>query len=244
MNKLSILADHGDGSGNSIECSRPIETGIAVTFRGRNNRIIVAEGARIAKLQAVFDCDNGTLIIGPSNKSPFSMNVRIGQDATVRTGADLTTTSVAVVSAVEGAAVTFGDDVMIASSNQFRTDDGHPIFDVATGRRVNPARDVVIGNHVWFGGQAVALGGARVGDGSVIGFRSVVTGTIPNNVIAVGSPARVVRRDVAWERPHLSFTSPPYKPDASSVTRSEEYWNLTAEDVPIFEELSGWHDHH
>ena len=55
---------------------------------------------------------------------------------------------------------------------------------------------------------------------------SVVTGPIPNNCVAVGTPARVVRRDVAWERPHLSMAQPPYKPDGDSVPRSA-YWNAT-----------------
>ncbi|XAZ30688.1 acyltransferase [Paenarthrobacter ureafaciens] len=243
MKKLTSLADYADDLGNIVESPTKIETDIVVTFRGSNNRIIVEKGARIAKLRAVFDCDNGTLIIGASKKTPFSMSIRVGQDATVKIGRDLTTTTMPVVSAVEGATVSFGDDVMIASGNQFRADDGHPIFDVETGRRINPAKDIIIGHHVWFGAQAVALAGAQVGDGSVIGFRSLVTGSIPNNAIAVGAPAKVVRKNIAWERPHLSFTKPPYKPDASSIETTDQYWNLTAEDVPIFEQLTGIQDH-
>lgn len=244
MKKLTSLVDYSDESGNVVQCPDKIETDIQVTFRGRNNRIVVAKGARIAALRVVFDCDNGTLIIGPSRRSPFSLNARLGEDATVKIGRDFTTTSMPVVTAVEGATVSFGDDVLVASTNQFRTDDGHPIFDVKTGRRINPAKDVIIGNHVWFGAQSVALAGARVGDGSVIGFRSLVTGPIPNNVIAVGAPAQVVRKDVAWERPHLSMAKPAYKPDASSIETTEQFWNLTTEDVPIFEQLTGWHDQH
>lgn len=86
---------------------------------------------------------------------------------------------------------------------------------------------------MWFGAQAVALAGADVGDGSVIGFRSIVNKKIPNNCIAVGSPAKVVRRNIAWERPHLSFVAPPYKPEASTVTKSEEFWNPTDEPVQV-----------
>lgn len=157
------------------------------------------------------------------------MFIRIGQDATVKLGADVTTTERSIVSAVEGANVTFGNDVMIASGNHFRADDSHPIFDIYSQKRVNPVKDITIGSHVWFGDQAVALAGAVVGDGSVIGFRSIVTNTIPNNCVAVGSPAKVVRKNIAWERPHLSYVAPPYKPDASTVEKSEEYWNPTQE---------------
>lgn len=227
MRKLSQLMDYQDDLNNTIVSPTPFDKNISITIRGQNNRIEVDPKARIQKLIAVFDCDNGTIKIGSNKKHGFSMSIRVGQDATVIVGNDVTTTSMCVVSAVEGATVSFGNDVMIASGNQFRSDDGHPIFDVSTGKRINPAQDIRIGNHVWFGAQAVALAGAEVGDGSVIGFRSIVTKKIPNNCVAVGSPAKVVRKDIAWERPHLSFVAPPYKPDSTCVDTTDEYWNLT-----------------
>ncbi|UUX60391.1 acyltransferase [Glutamicibacter halophytocola] len=227
MLKLTELKNYSDEHGNRVDSSTVFSKNISITIRGRNNRILVDPKARIQKLIAVFDCDNGTLVIGSNSKQGFSMSIRIGEDSKVLIGNDVTTTSMCVVSAVEGATVTFGNDVMIASGNQFRSDDGHPIFDIHTGKRINPARDITIGNHVWFGAQAVALAGATVGDGSVIGFRSIVTKPIPNNCVAVGSPAKIVRRDIAWERPHLSFVAPPYKPDSSFVETHEEYWNPT-----------------
>ncbi|MGP5599208.1 acyltransferase [Glutamicibacter arilaitensis] len=227
MRKLTQLSDFSDDIGNIVESPTTFSKNISITIRGRNNKIIVDPKAKIQKLIAVFDCDNGTLEIGSNSKQGFSMSIRVGEDARVVIGNDVTTTSMCVVSAVEGATVSFGNDVMIASGNQFRSDDGHPIFDIATGKRINPAQDIVIGDHVWFGAQSVALSGARVGSGSVIGFRSIVTKAIPNNCVAVGSPAKVVRRDIAWERPHLSFVAPPYKPDSSYVETHDEYWNLT-----------------
>lgn len=230
MNKLTVLSDYSDDQGNIITSPTKFDKNIAITIRGKNNRITVDKRARINRLTVLFDCDNGTVIIGPSSKRGFSMSMQLGQDSTVRIGSDVTTTAVCVINAAEGATVSFGNDVMIASGNQFRAHDGHPIFDVATGLRVNPAKDITIGNHVWFGAQAVALAGANVGDGSVIGFGSVVTKTIQNNCIAVGSPARVVRKNIAWERPHLSFVAPPYKPDSSTVEISEAYWNMTEPD--------------
>jgi acetyltransferase-like isoleucine patch superfamily enzyme len=53
--------------------------------------------------------------------------------------------------------------------------------------------DVVIGNDVWIGSEAVILSGVEIGNGAVVGLRSVVTQNIPPYAIAVGSPARVVR---------------------------------------------------
>ena len=52
---------------------------------------------------------------------------------------------------------------------------------------------VIIGNNVWIGGGAVILPGVTIGNNVVIGAGSVVTKDIPDNVIAVGNPCRVIR---------------------------------------------------
>ncbi len=52
---------------------------------------------------------------------------------------------------------------------------------------------VVIGNDVWVGDEATILSGVRIGNGAVIGARSVVTKDVPAYAIAAGNPARIVR---------------------------------------------------
>lgn len=53
-------------------------------------------------------------------------------------------------------------------------------------------RRVKIGNNVWLGMNVSLLGGAEIGDNCIIGYGSVVTGKIPSNSVAIGSPARVI----------------------------------------------------
>lgn len=53
--------------------------------------------------------------------------------------------------------------------------------------------DVVIGNDVWIGYQAMILSGVKIGDGAVIGARSVVTKDVPPYAIVAGCPAKVIR---------------------------------------------------
>ncbi len=53
--------------------------------------------------------------------------------------------------------------------------------------------DVVIGSDVWIGIEAMILSGVRIGDGAVIGARSVVAHDVPPYAIAAGNPARVIR---------------------------------------------------
>lgn len=50
-----------------------------------------------------------------------------------------------------------------------------------------------IGNDVWLGLESVIMSGVKVGDGAVVGARSVVTADVPPYAIVVGNPARIVR---------------------------------------------------
>lgn len=234
MVELDSLAPYTDNNGNEVVGGPGQEGKIEIVFRGSNNRLEVAPGARFRILRVVFDCSNGTAVIGeagPTGNATWA--IRVGQDATVTIGRKVTTTGRTSISAVEGTSVAIGNDVMISSEVRIRGDDGHAIFDVRTGNRVNPAHNITVGDHVWLGLGCTLLGGTSVGHGSVIGTRAIVTGSIPNNCIAVGTPARVIRRDIAWERPHLSRDKPPYKPDISALRKkSTRYWNLTTVEEP------------
>ncbi len=66
-------------------------------------------------------------------------------------------------------------------------DPGH---DWASGSR----GDTVIGNDVWIGTEAMILPGVTIGDGAIIGSRAVVASDVPAYGIAVGNPARTVKR--------------------------------------------------
>jgi len=55
-------------------------------------------------------------------------------------------------------------------------------------------KDVIIGNNVWIGEQVSILPGVLIGDGTIVGSNSVVTRSLPSNVIAVGVPARPIKK--------------------------------------------------
>lgn len=223
---MTELTAYEDERGNTIEYSGPPKP-VRIQFKGSNNRVKIARRVAIPDLRIDFDGDGGSVVIGSSDGVSLRAHVRVGAGASVRFGRRNSATTPVAISAVEGASVRFGDDVMMATDVQVRCDDGHPIFDVRSGRRVNVARDIRVGNHVWLGLRSTVLGGARIGDGSVVGLGSVVTGRVPNNVVVVGAPARVVRRDVAWERPHLSL-DPRDKSEWPEELRTP-YWALTEE---------------
>jgi len=223
---ITALKPYRDDRGNTITYAGARCREVTVEFRGSNNTLVVAENANLRKTHFSFDCDNGAASVGGHKAGNFAAWIRIGQDSTVTIGDDVTSTQSVSMACVEGQALSIGDDCMFATGCQVRTDDAHAIYDVRTGARINPSKPVSIGNHVWLANGAVVLGGATIGDGTVIGMGSLVKGPIPNNCVAAGTPARITRTDTAWERPHLSLNKPYYKPDASTVKKSE-YWNLT-----------------
>ena len=59
---------------------------------------------------------------------------------------------------------------------------------------------VSIGNHVWIGAGSVVNKGAIIGNESVIGMCSLVTKRIPDNCVAAGVPAKVIKTNINWSR--------------------------------------------
>jgi acetyltransferase-like isoleucine patch superfamily enzyme len=228
MTVVTELEAYADERNNKIIYSGKPIANVRIKFIGSGNTLVVANPTRLAMLIVDFDCDNGRLEIGASRGVPrFRAAIKIGQDSTVLIGTNVSSTSRVRMSATEGTTIKIGDDVMFSTDNQVRADDAHPIFDVDTGRRVNVSTSITIGDHVWLARTAAVLAGGRIGAGSVIGYGAVVTRHIPNNCIAVGIPAKVIKRNIAWERPHLSRAKPYYKPDASTITKSTKYWRRT-----------------
>lgn len=90
------------------------------------------------------------------------------------------------------AKVTFGNNVFIGPNCSFYTA-GHPLDAQQRNEGLEYARPITIGDNVWLGGNVVVLPGVSVGNNAVIGAGSVVTKDIPDQVVAVGNPCRVIK---------------------------------------------------
>ena len=86
-----------------------------------------------------------------------------------------------------GDKVMFGPNVTVATAN-------HPIDPDLRGRGLQYNKDVYIGENTWIGACAVIVPGVHIGKNCVIGAGSVVTKDIPDGVVAVGNPCRVMRQ--------------------------------------------------
>ncbi len=90
------------------------------------------------------------------------------------------------------ATVVVGEDVQIGPNVQLLTAT-HPLEPGPRRDKWEAAQPITIGNNVWLGGGVIVCPGVAIGDDTVVGAGSVVTRDLPAGVIAVGSPARVVR---------------------------------------------------
>jgi maltose O-acetyltransferase len=94
--------------------------------------------------------------------------------------------------ALDVATITIGDDVQIGPNVQLLTPT-HPVEAEPRRNKLEAAQPIAIGDNVWIGGGAIILPGVTIGENTVVGAGAVVTKDLAANVVAVGSPARVVR---------------------------------------------------
>ena len=105
---------------------------------------------------------------------------------------------------LDGAPVTFGDNVYIAPNCCFSTA-GHPIDAPRRNEGLEYALPITVGDDVWFGMGVSVCPGVTIGSNVVIGAGSVVTRDIPGGVVAAGVPCKPLRAITEadtrqWER--------------------------------------------
>lgn len=91
--------------------------------------------------------------------------------------------------------ITIGDDVW-TGHHVYITDQNHGYedLDLPISQQVMPEQPVSIGDGAWLGHGTVVLPGAVVGRHVVVGANSVVTGELPDNCVAAGVPAKVIKQ--------------------------------------------------
>ena len=112
----------------------------------------------------------------------YGYNCRIGEETFLNHNAYL----------MDGAPITIGKHCFIGPNCGMYTPN-HPLVAEERNQGLEQARPITIGDNVWIGADVTILPGVTIGEGSVIGAKSVVTKDIPPNVIALGNPCRVLR---------------------------------------------------
>lgn len=169
------------GKNNSIRIGKDvIMKSCSFSFWGSDNTIIIEDGAKLHGVH--FSVEDSSNRIEVGKKTTFFGRTHI--------------------SSCEGCSLTIGEDCMFSHDIDIRTTDSHSIL--KDGVRINGAKDIRIGNHVWIGMQTLILKGADIPDRCVIGARSTVSSSsMEPGCMYVGSPARLIERGIEWKRERI-----------------------------------------
>jgi acetyltransferase-like isoleucine patch superfamily enzyme len=167
------------GNGNSITIGAPAQSHGLHIGLGSRSQVVIGPHCLLGQL-LIHTEDSAEVVIGGASAFNGFVRFLLHETGRIRLGEFCL----------------FGGDVDVTIS------DMHSILDAATGKRLNPAGNVTLGNRVWVGQRSTILKGVTIGDDAIIGAGAVVTRDVPANCVAAGNPARVVRKGVTW-RPEL-----------------------------------------
>lgn len=117
----------------------------------------------------------------PPFYTDFGRNIRVGKRVFINHSCEF----------MDRGGITIGDDVLIAPKVNLITI-GHPL-DPAQ-RRATYTAPITIKNGAWIGAAATIMPGVTIGENSIVAAGAVVTKDVPDNVVAGGVPAKIIRK--------------------------------------------------
>ena len=99
-----------------------------------------------------------------------------------------------------------GNNTHIAKDTIIRTSDGQSLIDPETMLPTDPPEDVIIGNNVWIMSRCIILKGSYIPDGCAVAASSLVNKKFEEeNVLLLGTPAKIFRRNIRWGAPYGKY---------------------------------------
>ena len=141
-----------------------------------------ARKEKTALLKQLFKKTGKAITIEPNFFCDYGFNIEFGENCYINHNCVI----------LDCAPVTFGENVLIGPNCGFYSA-AHPITVEERNSWIESAQPITVGDNVWFGGNVVVLPGVTIGKNSVIGAGSVVTKDIPESVVAVGNPCKVLK---------------------------------------------------
>jgi len=130
-------------------------------------------------------------------------NIKLGNKSSIIIGKVLQANNVKVICEQNGH-VFIDDDCLFSDGIILQCGDGHGIISLLEKNLINSGRSVInIGKHFWCGRNANIITSSKylnIGSGSILGFGSILTKSMPENSIFAGNPAKIIRDNVSWTR--------------------------------------------
>ena len=186
IRKYSIISAHASlvvYNNSTIQIGKSCKIGCGCNISSRYNSI----------------CSIGQEVVLNADSMIFNKycsKINIGDGSTFEKRNNIIATSNSIVN--------IGTDCMFSFDVSIINNDGHAIFDKKTQQRKNIGKHITIGRKVWGGVKCTILSGASCGDNVIVGANSVLNKSFSeDNVILAGNPAKVVNKDLYWERYYL-----------------------------------------
>lgn len=190
------------GSSNVIK-NKSIISNIKYDIIGNSNSIYIHDESRIFNLKIFIRGNNHKIIIG-KNCIIKSGSIWIeDENCTLEIGNSTTIEDAHFGITEPNSTIKVGNDCMFSYGIKLLTGDSHSIIDLNTMKRINYANNIKIEEHVWIGADVVILKGVNIAKNSIIGSRSIVTKNHGPNVIIAGSPAKIIKENITWDRERI-----------------------------------------
>lgn len=224
---------------NSFIGTLPSMNNCRIEFSGTGNVLFCEDGVMLSGGTIRFS-GNNSLVILRKSRYYYKLDLTVYSNSVFFSGVDNYYNGALHAICSEGKYIILGDDCLFSFGIWIRTADPHLIYDAKTKKRINFSKDVLVGDHVWVGQDAMLLKGTMAGSGSIIGAKAVTSGCLFSNSSWGGVPARCIGEDLFWDRPSVhnytekdtkasaTFTGKPfiYSPDGKTVDCSTLFASL------------------
>lgn len=206
METVKTPADIENLEKNRIE-GHPEIINSTITFKGANNVLYCEGNVKLTGAKFAFEGNNSVVYLSSAQNSQYSFTLVIYNDSTFFIGREGNMSSPVNINIQESQNVIIGSECSLSSGVNIRTADIHPIYDNQSKQRINFAKSVFIGDHVWIGHLAYISRGVKIGSGAIVENYSFVphNAKIPSNSLVVGNPSRIERRDVFFTKEFLGY---------------------------------------
>lgn len=186
---------------NGKKVYNPRIKNLKVEFRGSNNYIEIHEPYWPTREVSIICTTNDKVVIHPYNRQTFASICLEGNNE-LEIGAQTTMANVRLwFPQSPNTKIKIGNDNMFSYDIEFRTGDGHTVYDINTNKVLNSSDNIIIGDHVWLGRGATILKGTHIPSNCVVGANFVVNKKFEKeNCIIAGVPAKIIKENINWDR--------------------------------------------
>jgi len=201
---LNTIHKEIHGKNNTINCKFAILSSVNIDIIGDGNKIEIMEGCFLNSVTFRIRGNNHRILINNHcNLSGGKIWIE-DSNCSLIIGERSTFGEVHLALTEPGSQIKIGRDCMFASDIDVRTGDSHSIISLERNERINYAKDISIGDHVWIAAHCYLLKGTSIPENSVVAIGSIVTRSYKTKGIIIGgNPSTQLKEGITWSRERI-----------------------------------------